>query len=74
LLRPDKTEQVVKLREVSALDRGRDRFQGGQLCVCRNAPFGEVKAYPEFVSGKPLFGWIPFDTKRDKPGSGRHYY
>jgi len=74
LLRPDNTEQVVKLREVSALDRGRDRFQGGQLCVCRNAPFGEVKAYPEFVSGKPLFGWIPFDTKGHKPGSGRHSY
>ncbi len=45
-------------------------FLRGQPGECRDMPFEEVKAYPNFKSGKPVYGLVRFGSKLTDPDAG----
>ncbi len=70
-------EETFKLREASAFEKGDDRdsnFLRGQMGQCRTAPDPEVKAYPSFKSGKPIYGSVRFAAQAREPASGVLYH
>jgi hypothetical protein len=67
-------DRTFKLREVSVFDQSKESFMQGQICVCRNKPFREVKNYPDFASQAPIFGAIRFGARAYQPDSGLLYY
>ncbi len=69
-----KGEGVFNLKEVSAFERGGDSFMRGQSSECKDQPFPEVKAYPAFKSGKPVYGSVRFGGRPDEPESGMLYH
>jgi hypothetical protein len=67
-------DETFKLREVSAFEYGQDSFLRGQPGVCQDIPFAQVKAYPAFVSKKPIYGSTHFYQDRKQPNSGQIAY
>ena len=65
---------TFKLREVSVFDAGKDHFLRGQMCRCQDKPFPEVKNYPAFISGMPIFGSVRFGGRLDETNSGLLFY
>jgi hypothetical protein len=67
-------DETFKLREVSAFEHGQDDFLRGQPGICQDIPFAQVKAYPTFVSKKPIYGSTHFYQDRKHPNSGQIAY
>ena len=67
-------DQIFKLREVSAFDHGQEGFIRGQSGECDDKPASKVKAYPAFVSKKPIYGSIHFYQDRKQRNSGQIIY
>ena len=66
--------KVFELREASAFEEGSDEFVHGQSADTKDAPYTEVKRYPQFVSGKPIYGVIRLGVDYRRPDSGKPYY
>ena len=71
---PATSGETFKLREVSAFEHGQNDFLRGQPAICQDIPFAQVKAYPAFVSKKPIYGSIHFNQDRKQPNSGQIVY
>jgi len=73
-----KTEELVfNLDGVSAFEideQLRGRFLRGQLGDCGEQPNADVRAYPAFKSGKPLYGSVWFASEYGEKNSGIQYY
>lgn len=67
-------DETFKLREVSTFEYGQDGFLRGQSAACQDEPFAQVKAYPAFVSRKPIYGSIHFYLNRKQPSSAQIAY
>jgi len=67
-------DETFKLREVSAFEHGQDSFLRGQSAECEDKPSPKVKAYPAFVSKKPIYGSIHFYRDRRQPNSAQIAY
>jgi hypothetical protein len=69
-------DETFRLREVSAFEYGQDDFLRGQQGICQDIPFAQVKAYPTFVSKKPIYGSLQFfqNPKQKKGTSQISYY
>ena len=59
------------LKEISPFDTR--ELTRGQTAMCQKEPFPEVKKYPRFSSGKPLYGKVNFDGTPYDPASGIAY-
>jgi hypothetical protein len=67
-------DETFKLREVSVFEQGQDNFLRGQSGECEDKPSPKVKAYPAFVSKKPIYGSIHFYLNRKQPNSAQIAY
>jgi hypothetical protein len=67
-------DESFKLREVSVFEQGQDSFLRGQSGECEDKPSPKVKAYPAFVSKKPIYGSIHFYLNRKQPNSAQIAY
>ena len=67
-------DETFKLREVSVFEYGVEGFLRGQTGECEDQPSPMVKAYPAFVSKKPIYGSIRFGMDRKQPNSGQLVY
>ncbi len=70
-------ELVFNLGEISAFDIDENllhQFVRGQLGDCGEQPNADVRAYPTFKSGKPLYGSVWFASKYGEKNSGIQYY
>jgi hypothetical protein len=67
-------EAVFKLREVPVFTHSGSDFAMGQRGLCQEKPLLEVKAYPKFVSGKPVYGLVSFADHRGQPSSVTQFY
>jgi hypothetical protein len=67
-------DKTFKLRNVSVFDENKEPFIRGQMCMCQDKPFTEVKNYPAFVSQSPRFGKVRFGAKFNQTNSGVQYY
>jgi hypothetical protein len=67
-------DETFKLREVSVFEYGVEGFLRGQTGECEDQPSPMVKAYPAFVSKKPIYGSIRFCMDRKQPNSGQLVY
>ena len=67
-------DETFKLREVSAFEHGQDSFLRGQSAECEDKPSPKVKAYPAFVSKKPIYGSIHFYRDRKQPDTAQIVY
>lgn len=59
---------VFELDEVSAFELDNRVvlfFSGGQRSYCTDKPAAEVKTYPAFKSGKPVYGSVEFKSEYD---------
>ena len=63
-------QRVFKLGGVSVLEHGDHDFLRGQPGECRDKPFAEVKAYPNFKSDKPVYGSVRLGLKLTDPDAG----
>lgn len=74
----EKTEGLMfNLDEVSAFEideQLRGRFVRGQLGDCGEQPNADVRAYPAFKSGKPLYGSVRFASEYGEKDSGIQYH
>ena len=74
----EKTEGLMfNLDEVSAFEideQIRWRFVRGQLGDCGEQPNADVRAYPAFKSGKPLYGSVRFASEYGEKDSGIQYH
>jgi hypothetical protein len=67
-------DRTFKLREVSVFDGNKQPFIRGQICICQDKPFPEVKHYPDFASKAPLFGAVRFGAKASQTNAGALFY
>jgi hypothetical protein len=67
-------EAVFNLREVSAFEHNGSDFTRGHSGQCQDKPFPAVKAYPPFVSSKPVYGSVHFTEKKGQTNSARMFY
>ena len=68
------TAKTFKLRGVSVFDGSNEPFVRGQMCLCQDNPFTEVKGYPKFASRAPIFGRVRFGAKFNQTNAGVLYY
>ncbi len=73
-LAADSGEAVFKLREVSAFEHSGSEFVNGQRGTCQEKAFPEVKAYPKFISSKPVYGSISFGERAGHTNSAMVFY
>lgn len=67
--------KVFKLHKVSTFERSnRGSFLRGQMVLCRDESFAEVKAYPRFESRAPIYGLVQFGMRADDTNSGAAFY
>lgn len=67
-------EQVFNLKEVSVFDLDDQSFKRGQICICNQEHDPDIKAYPSFLSDKPLYGSIQFAQVPGLENSGMNYH
>lgn len=70
-------ELVFNLDGVSAFEideQLRGRFVRGQFGDCGEQPNADVRTYPVFKSGKPLYGSVRFASEYGQKGSGIQYH
>ncbi len=74
----EKAEELVfKLDEISAFEideQIRGSFVRGQFGDCGEQPNADVRAYPAFKSGKPLYGSVRFASEYGEKDSGIQYH
>ena len=69
-----KAGEVFKLREVSVFEQADNDFLRGQSASCQDQPFTEVKAYPAFMSQKPVYGSVRFAAEYGQTNAGELFY
>jgi len=68
-------ERVFEMREVSVFGGSRSReLVSGQYAQCETEPDGDVKAYPNLKSTRPLYGVVKFARDYLQPDSGVEYH